>query len=266
MSRSWFLLATLASSGALALGCIEGPSPAEESATSPVSSAPAARPSDSLRLEATPAPPADRDAALMRRLFATTEAVGPDAETKYLSALADFKASAHPLGLLEAHFASLPLRARAERWKSVYLMGKLPVPEAVGLLEQIAIGKMKAAPPAKAEPLEPEEDPTDLPIEREAATAIALRAIDGEAVASRALMTVFNQSTPEVARAAALEMFAAGKLMPAHRALLEGRGVRTAFRRLRADEEAALFKVSPEALTSPKKKPMLRPPALEVTK
>lgn len=269
MSRSWFLLATFASTGALALGCIEGPSsPAEESATSSVSSAPPTqRPSDSVRAETTPASPSklDGDGALMKRLLAATEAIGPDAEAKYQAALADFKASAHPLGALEAHYAALPLRARSERWKAVYLMGKLPAPEAVGMLEQIAIGRMKAAPPAQREALAPEEDPTDLSIEREAATTIAVRAIEGEATATRALATVFNQSTPEVARAAALELFAAGKLLPAHRAVLEGRGVRTTFRRLRADEEASLFKLAPE-VRAPNKKPVLTPPALEVTK
>jgi hypothetical protein len=255
--RSWFLLATFASTGALALGCIEGQSPAEDRETSSVASAPP------VATASTPA--TESEGTLMKRLLATTEAVGPDAEVKYQAALAEFRASAQPLGALEAHYASLPLRARSERWKAVYLMGKLPAPEAVGMLEQIAVGKMKAAPPAQAEPLAPEEDPTDLPIEREAATAIALRAADGEAVAARALNTVFNQSTPEVARAAALELFAAGKLAPAHRALLEGRGVRIAFRRLRADEEASLFKLSPEARAT-NKKPMLTPPALEVTK
>jgi hypothetical protein len=216
-----------------AAACTNDGPPAEGESTAAAQVATAAAPSA--------VGPAVRNQPELGRLLTVMDGVGRDAEANYHSELQRFMARPQALGDLESHYASLPLESRAARWKAVYLLGKVPAAAALDTLGRIAVGGMKPAPSPAAEP---EERFADQAIEREAAMALGLRAAKGEVPARPVVATVLERAHPEIAQAAALELFSAGALEDDQRKLLGARGISHNFRRHTAAEETELFTLS----------------------
>ena len=262
MKTWWLMTGLIVGAGVASAGCTgDTPNvPARAKSASDLASAPPQAAGGQTVGAGAPA-----SAGPVSRLLAVTEAVGPEAEARFQGELRAFMATPGALADLEAHYAGLPLAARSERWKAVHLLGKVPSPAALRTLEQIAIGKLKPAVATATAPAATTTEPgtgeklTDQPVEREAAMALAVRAAAGEEPAFSAVASVLTLADPEVARSAALELFAAGKLDDSHRKLLQTRGIGHNFRRLSRSEEMQLFTVS-HSDHAPPRKSMSAPP------
>jgi hypothetical protein len=124
---------------------------------------------------------------------------------------------------------------RTRRQYAVYLAAQLRTPEAVQMLERVALSSDSE--------FSAGGDTTERPSRIGAAFGLAHCLVDGVQQADVSMMQVLRSAEVEVARMAALELFARGRLGDEHRAVLATRGIPSNFRRYTQEEVAQVLHV-----------------------
>lgn len=212
-----------------------------------------------------PPPPATAfKQADLAPLFGAMEGLGPEAHAQYQAELRQVLAHPRAAAALAAFYDGLPAEARLGRWKAVYVASQLETSDVVPFLERVALART----PAPAAPAAGDDHdvagPTDDMIKRRAAIGVALRHLAGDAAGTAAIPRLLGSGDREVALAAAIELFSAGKLPPAWVELLRARGIPTRFSLVSAGEQQRLMQIPTTDLRSkrPSHKHGGSPPAL----
>ncbi|HEX6277777.1 MAG TPA: hypothetical protein VFZ53_32265 [Polyangiaceae bacterium] len=243
---------------AMALGCGSG----AESATGESSPATTGGPNG---LDAASAESASRSPAeILHRLFERMDAVGPGSEGAFQAELRDFLATERPMATLKTSYAAMPKQATGNRWRAVYVAGRIKNADSLAFLEEIALGAPEIDPAAVGE----HAGDRGFRLRYTAAVGIvdSFKArVEG---ADARVHTILKSADPQVAQLAGVELFSSGELTAKHRTTLEARGISANFRRFTEAEHRELMSVKPELTghrqASTRKRPLSNSvPALE---
>lgn len=155
--------------------------------------------------------------------------------------------------LVDAYDRASPEQGSTRR-KIAFAVSLIPSETSVSFLERVALED--AAPTAEE----------DVRARSSAAAGLARMVASGKAPkADAAMRQLLSNAAPSVARIAALELFAAGKLDDEHRRVLRDRDIPANFRKLTREETTALLRVHREEDDAPREvvTPTIPPPKHE---
>jgi len=243
---------------AMALGC----GSSDESSSGESSPAIAGGPNglDAASSESVARSPAE----LLHRLFERMDAVGPGSEEAFQAELRDFLATERPMETLKTSYAAMPKQAIGNRWRAIYVAGRIKSPGSLAFLEEVALGAPEVDPSAVGE----HAGDQGFRLRYTAAVGIVDSFKSRVEGADARVHTVLKSADPQVAQLAGVELFSANELTAQHRKTLEARGISANFRRFTESEHRELMSVKPELTghrqASKRKRPLSNSvPALE---
>jgi hypothetical protein len=236
MTRKHIVGALCAVSCAMAVGC------AGEVDPGPAGTAPIA---DGAPLNAEPvagvATPKNAREGL-ERLFARMDTLGPDSHQAYEAELQSFLKAGEPVAALRKMYGELPATALAARWKTVYVAGQVGTPEALTFLEEVAVS------PPEIDPSATGESAGDKGFRLRYTAVVGAVQAHGKGVAGSAATVerLLKTTDAQIAQVMGVELYSAGRLTPALKSLLEGRGISAKFKRMSDAEYKKVLSVDPE--------------------
>jgi hypothetical protein len=190
-----------------------GTGPSEKAA----SDAPASVPANEAPAPAKPLMSAG--AVSVEEFVGRMDAIGPDSQQQYDSALARLRKDAVGLASLKAFYSALPSSELGTRWKAVYLAGEFESSEAVTFLEEVAL-----APDTVLTAYETHR------LRSRAGVGIVRAYVRGVPDALASVERLLEAADKDIAQLVGLELFTRGMLTKAFRSRLEARGISATFR------------------------------------